>query len=121
MGIVVFLQCGNGKIPHVVIHNLLRSRRVVFDYTSEALLNYVNSLSASFESVMVVPDLGSYQVFKENYSNKGTERYNYRDEFQFNPEREAVYNPDFSLWVDKDNPGLLHLLCHFNATINTGA
>lgn len=80
---------------------------------------------------MVVPDSGGYQVFKENYSRKGTERYNYGDEFQFDPDmtsrREAVYKkvyeierkdgkkyPNFSLWVDQNDPGLLHLLRHFN-------
>ena len=117
------------------------------EYTEAEILRFVNSLGASFDAIKVVPDLGGYSVFKDGYSPKGTERYNYGDEFHFDPEmtarREAVYKkvyeieyselkadkeshghklvhgpggiyPNFSLWVDPDDPGILHLLRHYN-------
>ena len=119
-----------------------------FEYTESEILKFVNKLGASFTAVKVVPDLGGYRVFPENHACKGTDGYNYGDEFQFDPEmtarREAVYRkiyeiekaeleedyatragkfvhspggktyPNFSLWVDNKDPGLLHLLRHFN-------
>jgi len=119
-----------------------------FEYTETAILKYVNSLGASFDAIKVLPDLGGYRVFREKHSNHGPERYNYGDEFHYDPEmiarREAVYDkvydiekddllcdrvmnghkfthspwgvdyPNFSLWVDEFDPGLLHLLRHFN-------
>jgi len=111
-----------------------------FEYTEEAILKYVNSLGASFDAIKVVPDLGGYRVFPETRSCQGPDGYYYGDEFQYDPEmiarREAVYDkvydiekdellcdramnghsvdyPNFSLWVDEFDPGLLHLLRHF--------
>ena len=98
----------------------------------------------------MVPDLGGYRVFPEDYTRSGgISRLNYGDEFQFDPEmtarREAVHKaiydlelreleedrrtgarkfvhspsgrdfPNFSLWVDEKDLGMLHLLRHFNA------
>ncbi len=128
----------------------LSDSKRIFEYTEEAILKLVNSLGASFTAVKVVPDLGGYRVFPGDYTrNKGTARFNYGDEFQFDPEmtarREAVHKaiydlelreleedrrtgarkfvhspsgrdfPNFSLWVDEKDPGMLHLLRHFNA------
>ena len=125
---------GNGKMEH-------------FEYTEAAILKYVNSLGASFEGIMVLPNLGGYRVFKGDYK-PGEDIHYYGDEFKYNPEavrrREAVYAeiyaiekaeleedlntrsgrfvhspsgttyPNFSLWVDEFDPGMLHLLRHFN-------
>ena len=122
--------------------------RGVFEYTEESILEFVNSLGASFDAVKVVPDLGGYRVFPEEHSCDGTDGYYYGDEFQYDAEmtakREAVHKwvyelelkerredresgagrivhsptgtdyPNFSLWVDKKDSGLLHLLRHFN-------
>lgn len=124
-------------------HSIVSRNTKCFEYTEAEILRYVNGLGASFDAVKVVPDLGGYRVFRDLYSTKGTERYNYGDEFTFDPEmtarREAVHKriyeeeraegkeyPNFSLWVDKDDPGCLHLLRHFNGhnkhwTIRTDA
>lgn len=128
----------------------LTDRKRIFEYTEAAILKLVNSLGASFEAVKVVPDLGGYRVFPENYTRSGgISRLNYGDEFQFDPEmtarREAVHDwvyqmekeeldadwkerggrfvhlpgraasPNFSLWVDEKDSGMLHLMRHFNA------
>lgn len=74
----------------------LTDRKRIFEYTEAAILKFVNSLGASFEAVKVVPDLGGYRVFPENYTRaRGTGRLNYGDEFPFDPEmtsrREAVH------------------------------
>lgn len=101
------------------------------EYSKEAVLQYVNSLGASFDAIVVLPDLGGYRVFPEKKSCKGPDGYYYGDKFQYDPEltaqREKVYSfyydleksegkayPNFSLWVDEFDPGLLHLLRHFN-------
>lgn len=129
-------------------HSLrLSDRRKYFEYTEVAVLKFVNNLGASFTAVKVLPDLGGYRVFPENYVRSGVERVNYGDEFHFDLEmtarREAVFgkvyetemaelaydratggnrlahspggndHPNFSLWVDEQDPGLLHLLRHF--------
>ena len=107
-----------------------------FEYTEAAILRFVNSLGASFEAIKVVPDLGGYGVFPEESSCQGVNGYYYGDEFQFDEEltarREQVYQyyydlekaegnkyPNFSLWVDEADPGLLHLLRHFPGTFKT--
>lgn len=117
-------------------HILPFERRARIDYTLESILKFVNDLGASFDAVAVCPDLGGYRVFRDGYSPKGTERLNYGDEFQCDPDmtarREAVYRhvyelekaegsryPNFSLWVDQDDPGMLHLLRHFSGTFKT--
>lgn len=117
-------------------HILPFERRTRIDYTLESILKFVNDLGASFDAVAVCPDFGGYRVFRDGYSPKGTERLNYGDEFQCDPDmaarREAVYRhvyelekaegsryPNFSLWVDQDDPGMLHLLRHFSGTSKT--
>lgn len=126
----------------------LADRMRIFEYTEAAILEYVNSLGASFDAIKVVPDLGGFRVFPKEHPGKGPDGYNYGDVFQFDPEmtarREAVHKfvydlelaelkedrangekkfvhslsesdfPDFSLWVDEEDSGLLHLLRHFN-------
>lgn len=111
-------------------HSILPKGSLELSYTLQAILDFVNSLGASFDAVAVVPDLGGYRVFRDVYSKKGTERVNYGDEFQFDPDltarRDAIHNaifamekedgkeyPNFSLWVDESDPKKLHLLRHF--------
>ena len=131
-------------------HSIYHKNYRAFEYTEAAILKIVNRLGASFEAVKVVPDLGGYRVFPEDYTRSGgAGRLNYGDEFRFDPEmtarREAVHIfiydqelreleedrrtgakkfvhspcgrdfPNFSLWVDEKDPGMLHLLRHFNA------
>lgn len=110
--------------------------KFVFEYTEAAILKFVNSLGASFTAIKVVPDLGGYRVFREKYNNHGSGRYNYGDEFLFDPEllsrRKAVYqhyhelvkaegqeDTSFSLWTVEDDPGALHLLRRFPGTFQT--
>lgn len=90
-----------------------------FEYNSDEILRLVNSLGASFDAVEVLPDLSGYRV----HGDKGA--YNYGDEFQ--PDRELIRAreavdafirqrdvergerfPCYSLWVDKDEPAMLH-------------
>ena len=74
--------------PHPYFIKYIRREVPDFEYSSEAILKFVNSLGCSFDEIKVVSDLGGYRVFKENmYSyKKGTERYNYGDEFVFEPD-----------------------------------
>ncbi len=106
-----------------------------FEYTEEAILKYVNSLGASFDTIKVVPDLGGYRVFPEKRSCNGPDGYYYGDEFLYAPEmvarKEAVYQHyyelekeemgrvNFSLWVDEFDPGALHLVRHSPGTFQT--
>lgn len=107
-----------------------------FEYTEAEILKFVNSLGADFDAIKVLPDLGGYHVFPEKRSCQGPDGYYYGDEFQYDPElvarREGVYRhyfevekaegreyPDFSLWVDEHDPGLLHLLRHFAGNFRT--
>ena len=107
-----------------------------FEYTEKEILSVVNGLGASFDAVRVVPELGGYRVFPEKKSGKGPAGYYYGDEFHYDPEltarREMVYkyyyelekaegnaHPNFSLWVDEHDPGLLHLLRHFSGDSKT--
>lgn len=117
-------------------HSIIHRNRETFEYTEAAILKFVNSLGASFDTVKVLPDLGGYRVFRERYSSHGPERYHYGDQFQFDPElvarREAVYKhyyelekaegreyPNFSLWTVEGDPGALHLLRSFPGTFQT--
>lgn len=106
-------------------HSLSKRGNVVFDYTHDGILKFVNSLGCSFDSIVVLPKLAGYRVFKNSNS------YNYGDEFRYNGEltlrAETIHQhfyelekaegkkyPNVSLWVDENNPELLHLLRHFN-------
>jgi hypothetical protein len=94
-------------------------RSFAFEYTLENILQLVNYLGASFDAVEVLPDMSGYRV----HGDKGA--YNYGDEFQ--PDREMIRAreavdafirqrdiergerfPCYSLWVDKDEPAMLH-------------
>ncbi len=107
-----------------------------FEYTEGEILRLVNSLGARFDAIMVVPDLGGYKVFPERRDGFGPSGYYYGDEFVYDPEltarREAVFqhyynlekeegreSPNFSMWVDEFDPGLLHLLRHFAGDFKT--
>lgn len=112
------------------LHSITDRNMTMIAYNHEGILKYVNSLGASFNKIEVLPDLAGYRVFKENYL-KGISSYNYGDKFIFNAERtkraEEIYNhfykieqnegkkyPNFSLWVDEEDPQILHLLRHYN-------
>lgn len=102
----------------------------VFEYVEASILKFVNSLGASFDAVKIVPDLGGFRVFQWDSGRDGLHKYNYGDDFLLDPKmlarRQAVYDriyeiekkekkyPSFSMWVDAKDPGLLHLLRHFN-------
>jgi hypothetical protein len=93
------------------IHEVERS--VNFEYTRENLLAFVNSLGASFDRVVILPDLAGFRVHKD----KGG--YNFGDEFQHDERRteqaekikqwfydrekeRGVQYPCFSIWFDGD-------------------
>jgi len=106
--------------------NRIKNRNnLTFEYNKENVLHFVNSLGCSFDEVVTLPDLAGYRVFKDGNG------YNYGDEFIYNAELTARAEeikahfyalekadgkqyPNFSLWVDQENPELLHLLRHFN-------
>ena len=117
-------------------------RGVNFEYCMAEILRFVNSLGASFDAVEVLHNLAGYRVHAGcgNY-NYGDE---FPYDRELTAKREAIYNaiydmekaereadraagtkkfahgpsgmvyPNFSLWVDEENPALLHLLRHFN-------
>lgn len=106
-------------------HSIKEARDKTFEYTKANILRFINSLGCSFDQVVILPDLAGYRVFKDGGG------YNFGDEFQYNAEltaraeeiRTHFYNleksegkefPNFSLWVDENNPELLHLLRHFS-------
>ena len=95
------------------------------EYTKTTILNTVKSLGGQFEKIVVLPDLAGYRVHRDGGG------YNFGDAFDFDPvltvKRELIHShyynierqegkryPNFSLWVDEDNPHTLHLLRHFN-------
>lgn len=124
----------------------LTDRQRIFEYTETSILKLLKKLGASFDAIKVVPDLGGYGVFKEEFAH-GPDQYNYGDEFIYDEEmisrRQMVYDkiyeiekaelaedrvsrgdkfvhspgpidyPNFSLWVDEEDAGVLHLLRHF--------
>lgn len=106
--------------------NRIMNRNVVaFEYSKENVLSFVNSLGCSFDEVETLPVLAGYRVFADG------DGYNFGDQFRPNLEytaraeeiEEYFYNleksegrqyPNCSLWRDQGDPGLLHLLRHFN-------
>lgn len=94
-----------------------------FEYNSENLLKFVNSLGASFDEVKVLPDLAGYRV------HKGYNEYNFGDEFVFDEARTAkaerikqyFYDfekevlgkkyPNFSIYFEDD---ILKVVIHYN-------
>jgi len=119
-----------------------------FEYSEKGIRKYLKKLGASFDAIVVLPDLAGYRVFPEKKPCQGPQGYHYGDEFAYDPEltarRQVVYDkiydiekddllcdralkehrlphlpgsvdyPTFSLWVDEADPGMLHLLRHFN-------
>lgn len=98
---------------------------VTFEYTKENILSFVNGLGGSFDEVVILPNLAGYRVHRENRG------YNFGDEFTFDrvltrrreqiekyyyalEKSEGKQYPNFSLWVDEENPAMLHLLRSFN-------
>ena len=67
------------------------SRRMpfTFEWSLPGILELVNSLGASFDAVLVVPDYGGYEVFKDCPAGCGTSAYNYGDEFRYDAELAA--------------------------------
>lgn len=53
----------------------------VFDYNRKNLLKFVNSLGASFDEVVILPDLAGYRVHKHGGGH------NFADEFEYNEDR----------------------------------
>jgi hypothetical protein len=110
-------------------HSIKGMRDQSFEYTKAEILNVVNSLGCSFDEVVILPDLAGYRVFKDD-GGQSNDGYNFGDEFSYNAERtaraeeikayfyaleksEGKQYPNFSLWVDGQDPGMLHLLRHF--------
>lgn len=100
------------------------SYNVNFEYSMAEILRFVNNLGASFDAIEVLPNLAGYRVFKEKHSYTA-DGYNFGDEFQFDEykleQRQKVYEgiqareaargekrPCFSLWVDSEDPDILH-------------
>lgn len=88
-------------------------RRTNFEYNRENLLKFVNGLGASFDEVVILPNLSGHRVHKDGGG------YNYADEFNFDAERTAqaekieryfydkekergVKFPCFSIWFEND-------------------
>lgn len=105
-------------------HSIRSLTHTTFEYTKAEILRIVNSLGCSFDAVVILPDLAGYRVHKDGGG------YCFGDEFIFDPVRTARAEeihahfhaleksegreyPNFSLWVDENDPSLLHLLRHF--------
>jgi len=105
-------------------NRILNRNEKTFEYNRANVLRFVNSLGCSFDNVETLPDLAGYRVFKDH------DGYNFGDEFIYNAEITARANeieshfyaleksegkqyPNFSLWFDSEDTGLLHLLRHF--------
>ena len=101
------------------LHKSARSG-FAFEYCQSEILAFVNSLGASFDAIEVLPDLAGYRVHGD-----GRNEYNFADEFIFDEykleQRQQVYagiqareaargetRPCFSLWVDHEDPDVLH-------------
>lgn len=98
-----------------------------YNYSIKDITKWINNnLNCNFDNIEVLPDLAGYRVHKEK---RGC--YNLVDNFIYDIEltkkREQIYQyfyeleksegkkyPNFSLWVNKENKNILHLLRHFN-------
>lgn len=101
-----------------------------FEYNHAEILRFVNSLGCSFDAIEVAPDLGGYRAMKEDFRYR-MEDYNWGDEFYLDRDllaaRETVdaymfqqeqritgrEYPAYSLWVDEDDPAILHFDSHY--------
>lgn len=114
-------------------HSIVGRNNKHFESSKKNILDFVNSLGCSFDSVVILPDLAGYRVFLDHNGSKSVlwQTYSYGDEFVFDEKKTEMaegikqhyYNleksegkqyPNFSLWVDQDNKNNLHLLRHFN-------
>ena len=103
-------------------HSRHKSERggFAFEYCAAEILRFVNSLGASFDAIEVLPALAGFRVHGD-----GRNKYNFGDEFTFDPAhleaRQTIYSniqqkeidrgeksPCFSLWVDHEDPAILH-------------
>lgn len=61
-------------------YSLLAKREsCCIEYSTKGILNFINSLGASFDAIQVLPNIAGYRVFGKKYGE-----YNYGDEFQPN-------------------------------------
>lgn len=122
------------------IHKCERS--VNFEYSMPQILKFVNSLGASFDRVCILPDLAGYRVHGGHKTYNFADEFSFDPELTAKRLRirSAIYDlelvererdkatngkrfvhspgsksyPNFSLWVDNEDPKILHLLRHFN-------
>lgn len=109
-------------------HRLPQERNGAIEYSEQGILNFVNSLGASFDAVLVLPVLSPYRVHGD-YTN-GNSRYNYGDDFIPNWEvinraaeiekyfyelekAEGKKFPNCSIYFN-DNTTSVYILRHFN-------
>jgi hypothetical protein len=119
-GVIDHCFCISGTWDDGTSHHKAVRSGFAFEYSQAGILEFVNSLGASFDSFMVLPDLAGYRVHGD-----GRNAYNFADEFIFDPDllekRQRVYDeirerefargeksPCFSLWVDHKDPAILH-------------
>lgn len=65
------------------LHRLFHGKPPEIEYTLKSILDFVNSLGASFEFIAVDNSMTGYRAFKDKWSPKGTKCYNYGDNFEF--------------------------------------
>lgn len=78
------------------LHPVILPGSQAIKYTEDSVLRLVNSLGASFNGIIVLPDLGGYHVFPQKHPGLGPTGYYYGDQFQYDPnlvaKRKAVYD-----------------------------
>jgi hypothetical protein len=119
-GIVDHCFCITGTWDDGTSRHKCERSGFAFEYCQKEILRFVNSLGASLDAICVLPDLAGYRVHGD-----GRKEYNFADEFVFDEykleQRQNVYDgilareaargekrPCFSLWVDADDPEILH-------------
>lgn len=119
-GIIDHCFCINGVFDDGHSNHKNVRSGFAFEYCQKEILRFVNSLGASFDAIKVLPDLAGYRVHGD-----GRRQYNFADEFIFDEykleQRQRVYDsikereasrgeksPCFSLWVDHEDPAILH-------------
>ena len=119
-GVVDYCSCITGTWDDGTSRHKFERGGYAFEYCKAGVLALVNSLGASFDDIAVLPDLAGYRVHGD-----GRNQYNFADEFVFDEykleQRQKVYEgikareaargekrPCFSLWVDHEDPDILH-------------
>ena len=119
-GVVDYCYCITGTWDNGSSRHKYERSGFAFEYCKAGILALVNSLGASFDDIVVLPDLAGYRVHGD-----GRNKYNFADEFVFDEykleQRQRVYDsiyskekargikyPCFSLWVDHEDPAILH-------------